>query len=77
MDEYDYLSDSSSIDQSTCDWYALKAENSKLYLKIASLEEELCEKNYQVNHYKKCFYYALSGCVFWAYFSVLTNYLKI
>lgn len=79
MDEYDYLSDSSSIDDSEIVVYNLKKENRKLNLKIASLEEELYEKNYEIEvnkNYKHYFYYALSGCVFWAYFSVVTSYLK-
>ena len=83
MEDYDYLSDSSSIDESEIVFYNLKKENRKLHLKIELLEQELHEKNLEIilinghlNSYKKYFYYTLSGCVFWAYFSVLTSYLK-
>jgi hypothetical protein len=80
MSDYDYLSDSSSINEYQIELHDLKKEHNKLYLKIELLEQELYEKNIQIiimtddlNSYKKYFYYALSGCVFWAYFSVITN----
>jgi hypothetical protein len=80
MEDYD---DSSSIDDSQIELHTFKKEYDKMYLKLALLEEELHEKNLEIivinshlNSYKNYFYYALSGCVFWAYFSVITNLIK-
>ena len=81
MDDYD---DSSSIDDSQIELHTFKKEYDKMYLKLALLEEELYEKNLEIivitdhlNQYKKYFYYALSGCVFWAYFSIVTATVKL
>ena len=79
MQDLDCLSDSSSIDDKEVDLYNFKKEYRKVYLKVEFLEQELYEKNLEIEslkNYKTYFYYALSGCVFWAYFSVVTNLLK-
>jgi len=80
MDDYD---SSSSIDESQIDLYKFKKELNMAYLKKELLEQELYEKNLEIenltndlNSYKQYFYYSLSGCVFWAYFAVVTNLLK-
>ena len=48
MQDLDCLSDSSSIDDKEVDLYNFKKEYRKVYLKVEFLEQELYEKNLEI-----------------------------